>query len=240
MPPEFTNTIAEDREIQKQSALKKRVGIWATLLVAFILIRVVVKNPPAYKTPDHGNVPVKYVPGMLDAMPEEDRAKLTPSMIAKYREADQKALTEMASSGIEEKWVETKYIPQEAPSEIRPELEAYKETLFQYAKKRRKIEAFQEKLRAEQAITKKMLVHFKPSGYVQAEEASFKPSHILIKVDESMLVRYPKRMVRSIKESPSNWVEPVPKGFVRLKPARGITMVVTKRTAKRIKTKRTS
>ena len=68
-------------------------------------------------------------------MPESARAKLTPEQIAKFQAADAGVLAPQTAS-LDDEWKSDGYIPQEAPSELLPDIEKHKEKRQQHKNKR--------------------------------------------------------------------------------------------------------
>lgn len=223
----------EEREQKRVLARRKRVQYLSIACVVVIGARLLIKDPPRYKEPDHRNAPVVYLPGMLDAMPAADRARLNPKTVAKLKEVDRQARAKLL--GIEENVTVTPYTPTEPPPLIQEDVEAYKEELYRFSMKRKTIEEKQDEMRIDRS--KNMLVQFKSGGYLKAENISRENKNFEIKYDSKIYVVYPSSLVKSFSDNALTWEEPIPRGYVKIKPARGITIVLDAIKAKQITTK---
>jgi len=229
---QLTDTAAEKQEIKKQQrAVKKRLIRLGVIVIICIGVRIYKKDPPKFVAPDHSNKQTVYLPGILETMPEAEKANLPAAELAKYQEAD-RLVQEDTTLGTG--WEPIEYVREEAPSEISPELEAYRDRLFKYAKKRRKTEILREQMLIEEKFVKKELILFKRSGYITAGSTFRKKKELHIRINNSMRMVYPLHLVRTVFSDSREWEEPIPKGFVKVKPAKGVTMVVKKRTATRL------
>ncbi len=218
----------EEREIKNQSATTRRIKILGAVCLISIVARVFIKPPPPPKTPHHENAPFRALPGMLENLPASERAKLTPEMLAKLQEADRSALVRKTQP--EEKLAK-KYEPLHAPVQLGSE-EEKKKDVFAYHEKRRKLPT--EEKTEEGGIGKTMLVLFKTGRFIKAQEATRLNGNVEIKVDKSLLANLPGKWVNSISSNGLTWKEPIPTGYTRITPARGISITLAKNIAKRI------
>jgi|GEM_PF-4072372 len=231
MPEIITQSFEyEEQEQRKRDAIKNRLRLLFFILGIAVMARLLVNDPTPYREPDHSKEPIRYLPGMLEAMPEVDRQKLTAAQIAKLKEADQKYL--LGKSEKEDAWVYGKYAPAEPPPENQADLEAFKEQVYAYALKKQRMDIVKEETVVDP--TKKMLVQFQKGGYVKVEDATRLNGHVSIHLNNSVRMEVPKYLVRQITDHAQDWLEPVPKGFVKLEPANGITIIVANRTAQKI------
>lgn len=221
----------EEKEEKRREAARRRAKMLIGVCVLVVLARIFIKNPEPPKLKTYNESDIQYLPGTLEAMPESTRAKLTPQQLARYQEADERALS--GSDAFGDAWVQVPYVPQEAPPEITEDIEAYRNQVFQYAKKRKRIEIERKEMDID--YSKKMLVLFKHGRHLKAKDAYRKKKRVGIMVDKTMMVRLPTRWVRSISDNALTWKEPIRKGYVEIKPARGITMIVSRKTSKRIR-----
>jgi len=224
----FSSTIS-DEEIarQKIAKAKKRFVILFVLLVITAGARLIVKNPPKPKLADHSKESFRALPGVLENLPVAEQMKLSPQKIAAYREADLREIakrmpkTEMAP-----------YIPAEAPMENIQDKVEYERLLAKFEEKRRKMEDEHKTLSRD--LSKDTLVMFKAGGYIKAEGAAKNENSVEIEYNKNFHAKLPGTLVKTIKENAVDWEEPVPNGFVKLHPAKGITVVVAKNISPRI------
>src|SRR5690349_9386264 len=78
----------EEREIRIRKTTLRRIRALAATFGVAILARIFVKNPPPPKTPDYGKDAVRFIPGMLDAIPASERARMDPKLLAKMQQMD--------------------------------------------------------------------------------------------------------------------------------------------------------
>jgi len=219
---------AQEREAQKVAAQRKRIVIMGILLVGVVAARFAIKDPPPPKQADHSQTPFRAIPGLLNRLPESERNKLTPYQIAMLKEADAQATSKPSPTTM---LAATPYKPEEAPREIlAPETE--KVSRFEYTKQ--KIVRSQYPTPEMVDLTKDTVVLFRAGGYVKVREATRVDGHVKIDIDPSMRAEVPKTIVRTILPKGLNWKQSPPPGMVELKPAKGITIVVSKHAAKRI------
>jgi len=222
----------EDREQNRRSALKKRIFILGTTLLLAVTARLIIKDPPPPKAPDRANDVVRYFPGMLDALPERERVKLDPKVLAKMLEADENAKKGLLSQAATP-FAKGSYTPTAPLSESEIEAAQYKQNLAYLLQKKRRGKELDA---VPVDVSKVMLVHFIQGGYIRAENAQSKNKEVEIRVNRSLLVNLPAHLVRSINPDGLNWEEPIPKGFVRLRPAKGISITVRKEIGDQIST----
>jgi hypothetical protein len=224
----------EERDLRRRANTFRRVKILSVVCLLTIVARIFIKPPPPRKSPLHNDKPFRAIPGVLNNLSERDKAKLDPVLIAKLKEADEKAITEFTQSKEAlAKKQETYKAIQTAMVNVEDQ-QATKEQLFMFEQRRQKqLEARQERMEPVDT-SKKMLVHFRRGGTVKAEQASYETDKVRIVVNRSLQARVPKSMVNTISENAVTWKEPIPTGYQEIKPAPGITMVVEKSIVKRI------
>lgn len=223
----------EQREQKRRAALRKRLLILGSSLLVAVLARLMIKNPPPPKQVDRSRDEIRYVPGMLDALPASERVKLDPKVVAKMMEVDENARRgiKMAPAQTEVAQTGTTYKPTEPLFQDEREAVQYKENLAYNLQRRRKLK---ETVTEQVDTSKVMVVQFRKGGYIRAEKAAEHINQVEIRVNRALLARYPNRLVSGIKANGLSWEEPVPAGFVKLKPAKGITATLRKNTAERI------
>jgi hypothetical protein len=222
-------SFAEERDNRKQAATRKRVVILLVACGVVIVARFFIKDPPPPKPPDHANKPFKAMPGMLKNIPLTEQAKMNPEMLAKLREADLNALNKKPVGTA----LAQAYKPMEPALENLKDKEMAEEFRYQYAKRRKISEQKHQEAEALD-LTKVMLVRLANGRYLKAERANTTTASVSIQMNRAIVANLPKKMVTSVSEDALSWVEPVPKGQVRLKPAKGITITVNENTSKRI------
>jgi hypothetical protein len=221
----------EEREKKRRAAEKKRRIILALLCVGAVVARLTIKNPPPPKPAYHDN----YValPGVLEKMSLADQAKLKPELLAQLKEADSKAKVPTKEQAVEAYFAKGgRYTPADAPVENLNDKELQKEFQYQYARRQKMIE--QKKEAEILDPSKTMLVMFKNGRYVKARRTRDIDPFLAIEVDSTMAASLNKKMILSVSNNALTWVEPVPAGSVRLKPAKGITITVNQRIADQI------
>jgi hypothetical protein len=228
------DTTPEDREIAKRAATRRRTMVLGVITLIAIVIRVAVKNPPPPKSPDHAGEPFRALPGMLQNIPESERAKLSPDLLAKMQEADLKARTgrDAPATALAHVPATSEYRPAAAPVDIRTEEQKLTDTKFKYASRRKTVE-LQEPI-SQEDFGKDKLVVFSRGGYIRVESAERAQGFVDIRLDRTSHALVPQKIVRSISTISLPWTEPVPAGQVKLKPARGITITIDRASAKRI------
>ncbi len=222
--------IIDTREYQKRVSTQKRIVFFSVLIVVSLIARFIVKDPEPIKKAVHTNVKVRYLPGMLDNMPVAQRSKLSPEQIAKFLEAD-----ENAKKGLSKPAEALALNPFQPPIEMKI-ARAEEKPILPVAEtpEPTKRPRFKPKVEEPRDLTKPMLVFFRSGGVIQVAKASREKDNVNIEVDRSMAAGFPGTMVKEINENAATWTEPVPSGHVKLKPARGITVIVQKEIASRI------
>lgn len=224
----------EQREQKQRSALRKRVIMLVSTLSIAVGVRLVIKDPPPPQMVDRSKDEIRYIPGMLDALPASERVKLDPKVVAKMLEVDEQARRgikplpqSIASAGT----TSTTYKPTDPLFEDEREAIQYKENLAYNLQHRRK-----HKVVVPERVdtTKTMVVQFRNGGYIRAEKALETVNLVQIRINRSLTAQVPTNMVSSIRTNGLNWEEPIPAGFVKMKPAKGISITLRKDTAKRI------
>lgn len=229
----------EERELRKRNTMLRRIRILAALCVMVILARIFIKDPVPPKAPDYARETVRYVPGMLDGMPASQRAKLSAIQMARLQKAEQEYKTVQAKKAPLDMFAKSHYRPSEVPLTNQSEEEALKQQIYTYAKRRR---AEEKRLAKQEAVnqTQKMLVMLQNGGYLKAEQADQTAGAVRVRVDRSLQLSLPQKMVRSVSDNAVGWKKPVPPGFVEVQPANGITIVVSQESAKRISVRKNS
>lgn len=222
----------EERELRRRNATRRRIMVLGSTLGLAVLARVLIKDPQPPAPPDYSQDEIRYIPGMLDSLPPSERDRLDPKIIARMIQTDENARRGQLPS-TETMLAQGEYQPAEPKFETDIEAEKYKDKVFAYAKRRR-IEMEIEKAQMAQDLTKTMLVRFHGGGYVKAEKIGQRGHSTDIRIDKTISAQIPNQMILSVSANALTWKEPVPSGFVRLKPAKGITITVHKEIANRI------
>jgi len=153
------------------------------------------------------------------------------------KQADMEVFEKTATTG--DLWETAQYKPVAAPlDEMKTAEEQYKEEIFQYLRRKRRADLKRKEERVDRS--KKMLVRFKGGGYIKAEKTWKKNGQIIIQYDRTLIAGIPKDRVASVTMNAVTWKEPVPRGQVRLKPARGITITLSRESARRISIRRSA
>lgn len=225
--PEYFQETPEEREIRKRATTGKRIRILVVVCIVAVGARIFIKNPEPPKPPDHSNKQVRVLPGMLENIPESARVHMNQQMLAKLQSAEQPK--DIGLPAIKPQEAIAQYKPVEPPpgTIVSPE----STMSFQYAQRAKRI--IEPEIPPEEK-TKTTVVAFASGGYLLVEQAVRVRNNVEIKVDASMIAGLPSHLVKSVKENAVGWQEPVPAGHVRLKPAKGITIVVEKSIGERI------
>lgn len=222
----LTGETIEEKEARKRQESAKRVKMLSVVAVLCLAARFVVKDPVKPPPPDHSNAPVKILPGMLASLPASERAKLSPQLLARMMEADAKArVDQMAKADA--------YQPANAPPPRDVLGEKMKQEMYRYARRQRAADRKRRQFKEEQEAPMKMLVRFTNGGRLRVEEARKGPEGVTVRLP-GLAATFPHRMVGAVVEHAKAAPEPVPPGKIRIKPARGITMIVDRDTARRI------
>lgn len=230
-------TSDEEKARQKKLQAKKRLRLMFVILGGLIVLRLIIKDPPKYVKPTIANVPKSMGPGVLESMPEADRAKLSEAELKKYREAEINYLIAKEEHETPE-WQKTPYAPQETPTENKADIEAYKQELYYYAKKQKQIEEIHHQMKLDAEIMKPLLVYFSRGGILPADKVDKAQNVVHIQVEKGLYASFRPHMVKSVKENYRGWKEPQPKGYIEVKPTRGITFISPRSMAHRITIKR--
>jgi hypothetical protein len=222
----------EERERQRRNAERKRLFILASACIAVVGVRLLIKNPEPPKAADHSDKPFRALPGVLDNIPAAERSKIKPEILAQLREADLKATKK--ADPVEQFFERSRghYQPADTPNENPKDKEMEKEFQYQYVHRQRIIEQKKEAVVIDPY--KSTLVRFKNGRYVKARSTHSADPFLAIVLDKTMVASLNKKQIISVTNDAQTWQEPVPKGTVRLKPAKGITITVDKNTAERI------
>ncbi len=220
----------EEIEQKNRQARAQRFRKLAIILVICVGARFLIKNPEQPKTPERRYDKVRYVPGMLDNLPKSAIDKMDPKLVAQIRKAETDARIERLMGRGEFKGT---YKAPDAPLPNTTGEEEQRQMQFAFAK-RRNVNVHLKEMEEQADVRKTTLVRFKSGGIIRAEKAVAQTPGYEISVDRSMVARLPRQMVASVMENALDWKEPVPAGFVQLKPVKGITITISKETAKRI------
>ncbi len=202
------------------------------ITVLAIGARLLIKDPEPPRTPPR-TAPIRIAPGVLQNLPQHVQDKLDPQVLAALRRADQDAL-EARETAV----ARSDYRPAETPLRNIEDEEAYRKEVFVSAKRRQLMERQKENVILARDLSKPMLVRFRRGGTIRAEQARMIKDKVEIFYDKTLLAGVPRRSVLSVTEEGLTWKEPVPIGFVKIKPAKGITVTVKQGTAKRITIKK--
>ncbi len=235
MASHFTSTAEtpEEREIRKRKQTVKRIRIMMTIFGMAIVARVFIKNPPPPRTPDYSKYKVRYVPGMLDAIPAAERSKMDPKILARIQQADDDARYKRTNLPPMTALAKGPYKASETPLASQTQQEVERQFAYSYEKRRHeKIHQLEEQeLRS---TTKTTVVEFAGGGYVHVEKAARDKRVCEIKFDRSISASVPSTMVKNVRTDAADWSPPLSKGEVSLKPARGITIILQRQLATRI------
>lgn len=231
----FQRSQEEQALLRKKNAAQRRRFLLVTCVLA-IGARFLIKDPPPQKTPDRSQKSVRYVPGMLEDLSPSAMAKMDPKILAQMKIAQAKYKQEMqAAASAKGKII---YRPTDAPLANLADEEEVRQTQFIYEKKK------QLQIRAAKKmnpidLTKDMLVRFQSGGAIKAEKTKPLTRDLQIQVDRTILATLPNKMVSTVQSNAAKWKEPIPAGFVQIQPANGITITVSRETAKRISIQKT-
>lgn len=231
-------TIEEKQaRIRRESA--QRIRILSVIAVIAIGARIAIKDPVKPPPPVH-NVPIKIMPGMLAALPPSERAKLDPQLIARLMLADEQAkqkknemLAALHSAG--KNAGPYKPAPRiDTPIEAE---ESTKEHLYAYSKRQKVADEVKEKLKQDETRKAATLVRFSNGGNLRVDLASRDKDGVTVRM-AGVAARFPDRMVASVMQNAGAWEEPVPADKIKFKPARGITVILDRDTARRVTVKK--
>jgi hypothetical protein len=192
--------------------------------------RMLIKDPPPPKQVDRSQFKVRYVPGMLENLPKSALDKMDPKLLADIRKAEMEA--RMAQDFNPTMYAKGAYKPSNVPLENQSALETQKQYAYSNARRNAKIRMTEPEEPVDTRRT--TLVQFTSGGAIKAEKASAGRAGVDMDFGKTMQARVPQKMVARITPNSLEWKEPIPRGFVELKPARGITITVAKETARRI------
>ncbi|MBV9080564.1 MAG: hypothetical protein JO102_05535 [Elusimicrobia bacterium] len=224
---------AQEVERRKREASVRRTKVLSVVAVVAIGARLLIKNPPPQKIADVSRARIKIIPGMLDAMPPSERAKLDPRLVAQMMAVDEAARTQTAVASAPAKPSEP-YHPAGAPSLKEHEDDVVMQRMYAY-EIRHQIDEKRKEMDDTQVDTRKStLVLFTSGGYVKTEKAAADDDGVEIRLDKTIQAEVPSGMVSAIQKDALNWEEPVPDDQVRLRPAKGITVILNRETAGQI------
>lgn len=225
----ISTTAPEEIEARKRQAAKKRLKILASIVILSGLARVIIKDPKPPATPDYTQDSIRVIPGMLQSIPLSEQAKLDPRLLARMQEADDKArLAKLDQSS------KGSYKPAEIPAELSAEVEAYQQQLFVYEKRRQQRRQEITKIEHKEQLGRPVLVKFTSGGYLKVERATRQVKDVRVRYDKTLVADLPKNLILAIHENAAEWEEPVPKGYKKLAPADGITVILSEKSAQRI------
>jgi hypothetical protein len=214
----------EEQQAQQRGQSRARLRNLIITFAVLITIRLVVKNPAPPKTPDHSNAPIEIVPGMLDAIPLSALSKMDPRLIEKMKKVDYEAKHPKEAPGF--------YTPANEPLGIK-EAAIIRQEYVLTESKRRRINKEREEMEQPDP-SKTTVVLFKNGGHLKTQKSLVQGDTLDIRFDKTIRAQMPATLVHTIEENALNWQEPVPRGQVRIKPAKGITLTLGKDMAKRI------
>ncbi|MFN0116822.1 MAG: hypothetical protein ACKVQC_00830 [Elusimicrobiota bacterium] len=226
------------KAFQKREAAKKRAKYLIGTLGVMIILRLILKNPEPPKAPDHSNVPFKALPGMLDAIPVSARSKLDPKLVVQMMQADEDFRRGKSQKDNKSMAFKETYKPADLSITTETEEEKLVQEAYQYAKKMKLLKDSQNDSQEQFDPNKSLVIRFASGGYVFAQDSWEVNNSRKIKIDQTMQAGIPNRMVESVTVRTADWKESVPKGFVKLKPAKGITAILNQNTAKKISIKK--
>jgi hypothetical protein len=220
----------EEAEQRKREVAKRRFKILSTLAVLSIIARFIIKDPPPPKNYQRNFDKMRFVPGMLDNIPVSEQAKMDPRIIAKMMEAD-----ELARKGpVDPALAQGPYKAMEPPMPMNEEKEIQRQQFFAYTKKHKKVIDEREKFALAEALAKPALVRFKSGGYIKATSFTDDSRRVRIQFDRTLVANLPKNLILATDGNSPYWEKPIPKGFKKLKPAEGITIIIGEQAARRI------
>src|SRR5262245_26995045 len=80
----------QQREIEKRQAIQRRLRTLGAVFLICVVARIFIKNPEPPKQPRHAGEPLRAMPGMLRNIPEAQRDKISPELLAQLKAADRK------------------------------------------------------------------------------------------------------------------------------------------------------
>lgn len=243
MGVEGLSPIPDEREYQKKDATKKRIVVLAVVFVVSLGAKFAIKPPPPPKAPDHSARPFRAIPGVLKNLSDADRNKLTPQQIAMLEEADRNVL--LRKSGETAIAQIPSHTPASAavkPTAISGTIQTVPQTtstasspfLYKTAEKDRWVPPTPSK----QDLTADTVVLFNRGGHLLAQDAERVNGSVGVTLNKTMFAKFSKSSIRQVIHTDGSWKSPIPKGFIELKPAKGITILVSRQTGRRITIKK--
>lgn len=228
----------EEAEIRRRKSAARRIKILMSIIVLAGGARFLIKDPVRKPPPDYTKRNIKIVPGMLDAMPQATKDKLGPQMLAKMAAADEQARREKLAAPQVAAADKSLYRVADPIDQNDADAKIIEEKTFAMTQRRRidsQRETVQERMEETRQVT---LVKFSSGGHIFAERAERRPTQTEIRIDKTMEAGLPNRWVAVIQKDAADWKEPVPAGRVRLKPAKGITVILDRGSASRVTVKK--
>ncbi|MCG3203660.1 MAG: hypothetical protein KCHDKBKB_00332 [Elusimicrobia bacterium] len=222
----------EEYELRRRKAIFKRIRILSVVCALSIGARILFKDPPPPKAPDRSKRTVRYVPGMMEDLSPEVKKRMDPKFLAEIKIAETQYKREKES---QRRLASTSgtYQPANVPLTNPGDEEEVRQMEYIYEK--RKINQLKAMKAAQPVdLTKDMLIRFRSGGFIKAENSTPVHKGFQIRVDKTILATVPRQLVSTVLSNAAKWKEPVPHGLIQLKPANGITITVSKETAKRI------
>jgi hypothetical protein len=223
----------EEREIRVRRNTAKRVRFIVAILGVSIVARIFVKNPPPPQAVQYSASEVRFVPGMLDAIPASERNKMDPRMLARMQQLDDEARRGAKPSPPASAVAETPYKASETPLASEAEAEKTRQFAYSYAKKRQEVLMAMEEIQVRNT-SKTTLVQFTRGGYLHVEQAIKTPRNCEIRFDRTLVANLPSKMVQDVTADAAAWTPPLSSREVELKPARGITIILERQLARHV------
>jgi hypothetical protein len=170
-------------------------------------------------------------------MPQSVKNKMAPEQLARLQLAEEEALKKRQEAQPATMVAQTYQAP--LPPVATGVTEGEKQQLFKLAKRRAMERDLMEKYEEENR-TQTTVVQFRGGGWLRAERATPTRRGFEIRVNRALVAQYPRHRVQLVRENAGDWQEPVPTGFVKIKPAKGITVILRRGTSKRITVKKST
>jgi hypothetical protein len=229
-----TSETPEEREIRRRRSTARRIRTMVVIFGVAVTARIFIKNPPPPKTPDYSKYKVRYVPGMLDAIPASERSRMDPKILAQIQQTDVDARNgRLAQTAPVNAFAKQPYKAAETPLPNISQEEKDRQFAYVY-EKRREERMHQLEEQEIHDTTKSTVVEFLGGGYLRVEKAAEGNRICEIKVDRKTIAAVPARLVKNVRPDAAEWTPPLSKNQVQLKPARGITIVIGRNIASRI------
>jgi len=227
----------EEKQQRKQRESRQRIRALVAVCVVSVIARLVIKDPAKQVAELHPEAQVKILPGMLASLPASERARLDPKVVAQLMLADEQAKEKKIAPAKPEQFAGGAYKPAQAPEDTDTLGERAKQMQYAYAKRQRSIDEEKAKMETKIEAVNKTLIQFSNGRSLRVLRAQRDANDTTIRM-AGLSATLPNRLIRSVTDNAEAWQEPVPAGKVVIKPARGITIVVDKETARRITVKK--